>query len=182
MGKWLRITIGLLLGILICLPTGCMGPDKVLYSPSWHQLKSGYYDTADGRFLYGVGKASGLPNLMLLRATADNRARKELARVLEKYVSELARSVPASLDPQWAALAAGERRQILGFVVREAMQQAVIIDHWNEPQESKMLALCRLDLTDLKMVLSATEALDEGMRSAMISRADRVHARLAGKL
>jgi hypothetical protein len=183
MGNCLKKTIGLILGILICLQVGCMGPAMIpSSSPSWHQQKSGSYDTPAGRYFYGIGRAGGAQNLMLLRATADNRARKELAGVLERYVMELARSVPGNLDPNWASLSAGERRQILGTVVRKAMQRAVVCDHWNEPRETGMLSLCRLGLSDFKMVLSGSGALNEPMRSAMVSGAEKVHARLARKL
>jgi hypothetical protein len=182
MERWLKNAGVALLGILIALQAGCTRPGTIISSPSWHQLKSGYYNTSEGRFFYGVGHAEGVQNLMLLRATADNRARKELGRVLDKYVLELARSVPDKLDPNWATLAVGERRQILGIVVRNAMQDAVIIDHWSASRESKMLALCRLNLSDFKMVLSNSGALDARMRAAMVSEADKVHARLADRL
>ena len=182
MERWLKKAGAFLLGILIGLLAGCTGPGTIISSPSWYHLKSGYYDTSEGRFFYGVGHAEGVQNLMLLRATADNRARKELGRVLEKYVLELARSVPQNLDPNWATLAVGERRQILGIVVRNAMQDAVIMDHWNVSRESKMLALCRLNLSAFKIVLSKSGALDARMRAAMVSEADRVHARLADQL
>jgi hypothetical protein len=182
MGKCLKKTIVLILGILICLQAGCMGPVVIVSSPSWHQFKSGCYDTEEGRLFYGIGRAGGVQNPTLLRAAADNRARNELAGVLEQYIQELARSVPGDLDPNWALLAYGERRQILGIVVRKAMQRAVVCDHWNEPREAGMLSLCRLSLADVKMVLSNSGTLDESMRSAMVSGAERVHARLARKL
>jgi hypothetical protein len=183
MGKWLKVAGGLAGSILICLLAGCAGPGMTTPSSlSWHQLKSGCYDTKEDRLFYGIGRAGGVQNPTLLRATADNRARKELAGVLEQYILELARSVPGDLDPSWALLAFGERRQILGIVVRKAMQRAVISDHWSEPREAGMLSLCRLSLADVKMVLSNSGTLDESMRSAMVSRADRVHARLARKL
>jgi hypothetical protein len=182
MKKWLQNTIGFVLYILICLQAGCMGPGMIPSSTTWYQLKSGCYDTKEGRFFYGIGRATGVQNLTLLRATADNRSRKELAFVLEQYVLELARSVPGDLDPNWAMLAFDERRQILGIVVRKAMERAVVYDHWNEPSDTVMLSLCRLNLSDFEMVLSTSEALDESMRAAMVAGADRVHARMAGKL
>lgn len=183
MGRWLRIAGGLVWGILICLQAGCTGPGMTTPPTlSWHQLKSGCYATNEGRLFYGIGRAGGVQNLTLLRATADNRARKELAGVLERYILELARSVPGGLNPSWAMLAFGERRQILGILVRKAMQRAVVCDHWNEPREAGMLSLCRLSLAEVKMVLSNSGILDESMRSAMVSGAETVHARLARKL
>lgn len=182
MAKWLKILGGLVWGFLICLQVGCKGPVAIQTGPSWHQLKSGCYDTREGRFFYGIGRAAGVRNPMLLRAAADNRARKELDGELEHFILELARSVPENLDPDWALLVFDERRQILGDVVRKAMQHAVVCEHWNEPGEGAMLSLCRLSLSDFKTVLSTSGALDDAMRSAMVSGVERVHARLARKL
>jgi len=183
MGKWLiMLPAGLVWGVLICMQAGCVGPGAVQPGPSWHQVESGCFETREGRFFYGIGRAAGVRNPMLLRAAADNRARKELADVLEHYILELAGTVPGNLDPDWATLAAGERRQVLGSVVRRAMRQAVICEHWNESRDGSLLSLCRLSLLDFKMVLSASGVLDDAMRSAMVSGAERVHARLARKL
>jgi hypothetical protein len=183
MGKWMTMISGGLFGVfLIGLHAGCTGPGAIQPAVSWHAVKSGCYDTQENRFFYGIGRAAGVQNSTLLRAAADNRARRELAGVLEHYILELARSVPGNLDPNWAMLAFGERRQILGSVVRNAMQRAVICDHWSEPRQGALLSLCRLSLSDFKSVLSASEALNDAMRSAMVSAAERVHARLARKL
>jgi hypothetical protein len=183
MDKWLTMfSAGLVLGILICLQAGCVGPASVQPCPSWYMVKSGCVETREGRFFYGIGRADGVRNPTLLRAAADNRARKELADVLEHYILELADSVPGNLDPNWATLAAGERRQVLGSMVRQAMRQAVVCEHWNEPRDGSLLSLCRLSLLDFKMVLYASMALDDAMRSAMVSEAERVHARLSQKL
>jgi hypothetical protein len=168
---------------LIVLQAGCVGPAAPPPGPiAWHQLTSGCYNTQEGRFIYGIGRAGGIQNSTLLRAAADNRSRKELAAALEKYVVEVARAVPGDTDPQWAMLTYDERRLILGGVVREAMQRAVVSGHWSEPRKGGLLALCRLSLSDFKNVLSASGALDATMRSAMVAAAERVHARLARKL
>jgi hypothetical protein len=172
----------LILCLWIGLQAGCAGPGAVPSSPSWHQLDSGCYDTGEGRFFYGIGRAGGAQNLTLLRAAADNRSRKELESVLEQYILELARIGAGNQDRGWALLAAGERRQILAIVVREAMQRAVISDHWSDSRQGGMISLCRLSLSDFKTALSGSGALDDPVRSAMISGAERLHARLARKL
>jgi hypothetical protein len=183
MGIWMKRTGGLILCVLICLQAGCTGPGMIPPpSPSWHQLQSGCYDTKEGRYFYGIGRAGRFQSPTLLRATADNRAREELAGVLEQYLLELVRSLPGKPDPDWTIMTAEERRQILGIVVRQAMQHAVVSDHWIEPRKPGMLSLCRLGLSDFKSVLSDSRALDEAMRSSMVSGGDRVYARMARKL
>jgi hypothetical protein len=177
MGKYLKILMVIGLALLV----GCTGRSLIISSPSWYQLKSGLYDTGGGKVFYGIGQASGLQNQALLRATADNNARKELVDVLEKYISELAGSAALETEPNWTALSVGERQQILGILVRNCLEQSMVSDHWNDTHKSSLLSLCRLDLTTFKQVLSGSSALDENIRAAMGAEADKVHARLSQK-
>ena len=181
MRKYLKILIGIGSAILVSLLAGCAGRSLIISSPAWYLLKSGLYDTDGGKVFYGIGQARGVQNQALLRATADNQARKELADVLENYLSELARSAEMETDPNWAALSVGERQQILGMLVRNCLQLSMVSDHWNDANQSRLLALCRLDLTTFKQVLSDSASIDEKTRAAMWAEAERVHARLSQK-
>jgi hypothetical protein len=181
MGKYLKIPIGIGLAILVSLLAGCAGRSLIISSPAWYRLKSGLYDTDGGKVFYGIGQASGVQNQALLRATADNQARKELADVLENYLSELARSAEMETDPNRAALSVGERQQILGMLVHNCLQLSMVSDHWNDANQSGLFALCRLDLTTFKQVLSDSPFIDEKTRAAMWAEAERVHARLSQK-
>jgi hypothetical protein len=160
---------------------GCMGRSLIVSTPAWYQLQSGLYETAEGKVFYGIGQAGGVQSLTLLRATADNRAREELGRVLENYVNELARLAASTPEATWAALSGDERQQILGMLVRNSLQKAVFSDHWNDTQKPRLLALCRLDLTTFKQVLDDSSALDDNMRAAMQAQAEKLYIRLAQK-
>lgn len=181
MGKCPDIPRVIGLVLLVALLTGCAQRSVVISRPSWHRLESGVYKMTEGGTFYGIGRASGVQNLTLLRATADNHARKELAGVMQRFVTELARSANLGSDPGWTALTAEEQRQALGILVHNALQQAVISDHWSDSQQPRLLALCRLDLAAFKQVLSDTAALDKDARAAMLAEADTVHARLSHK-
>lgn len=62
------------LSVLILFIVSC-GP------PSWVYKGSGAYNVGKGRVFYGVGKAKGIKNQALLKATADNRARREVSMI-----------------------------------------------------------------------------------------------------
>ena len=163
------------------LLAGCVGPGRIAPTPPWYTLKSGMYDVAGDRLFYGIGQADGVQNLTLLRATADNRARLELSSVLESFADELTRSAALGNAPEWASLSAGEHRQILGLLVRNALERAVISDHWSDSVEPRLLALCRLDLADFMQVLSDSDELDQNVRAALREQAEMVFARLSRK-
>ena len=179
MGIFHKIKWEIGIGLIVAALTGCAVQSLVISPPAWDRLESGMYDTVAGRVFYGIGHASGVQNPTLLRAAADNHARKELAAVLEGFVAELARSSKVGADPAWAALPADEQRQTLGILVRQALQRAVISDHWSDAQEPRLLALCRLDLTVFKQVLSDSAVLDKSTQTGMLAEAESVHARFA---
>ncbi len=181
MGKYLKFYMVPGLALIVGLLAGCAGKSLIITSPAWYLLKSGLYDTDRGKVFYGIGQAGGVQNQALLRATADNHARKELVGVLEIYFSELARSAALETDPHWTAFSIGEQQQILGMLVRNCLQHAMVSDHWNDTHESRLLALCRLDMAAFKQVLSDSPALDEKARAAMWAEAERAHARLSQK-
>ena len=177
------IAYGMFLALVLPgLLSGCAGRRLIAPTPPWYMLKSGMYNAAGDRVFYGIGQAGGVQNPMLLRATADNRARRELSAVLEDYVNELARSAALGSDPDWASLSDGEHRQILGSLVHNALQRAVISDHWGDSQEPTVQALCKLDLADFMQILSDSGQLDPNIRRALRAEAETVHARLSQKL
>lgn len=167
----IKILIGLWLAGLTL--SGCVARPMIMDQTPWHLMSSGVYDTAQGRAFYGIGKAEGSQNVTLLRATAVNSARKELARVLDGYIAELfhaTRTMPA--------LTMEEGEQMIGALVRNAMKLSVISDQWQEPEKGRLYALCRLDLDRFKQVLATQTAIDPEVRAAMAAEAENVHDRL----
>lgn len=57
--------------------------------PTWVTRGSAPFNNNGKRAFYGVGSANGIKNPALLRQTADNRARNELAKVFEVYTASL---------------------------------------------------------------------------------------------
>ncbi len=179
MGKYTKIPRLFGLCMVIGMLAGCMGHSPIVTTPSWYRLESGLYNASEGKVFYGIGQADGVRNPTLLRATADNRARKELAGVLEGYVAELSRSQRLASEPAWMALSLDERRQILGMLVHKSLQRAVVSEHWSDTQHPRLLSLCRLDIATFRQVLSGVSFLDKKTRAAIGAEAETVHARLS---
>jgi len=163
---------------VIWLLFGCVGQTLILPLPHWHLMGSGAYDTDQGKAFYGVGKASGIRSRTLLRATADNNARAEMAVLLERYVDQLAQVALPDSGQSALAVHHDERAQVLGSLVRKALQHAVISDHWSESQQDRFFALCRLDLASFKQALNDFRLLVPEDRAAMQANAEALHSRL----
>ena len=58
-------------------------------APDWVLKGSGAYSDEKGKAFFGVGSATGIKNFSLQRTVADDRARNDLAKVFQFYVSSL---------------------------------------------------------------------------------------------
>jgi len=172
-----KFFIGPILWMLIVVLAGCMARPLILEDVPWYQKPSGLYVAGDERVFYGIGSAEGTRNMTLLRATAANRARKEMAAVLDPYVAELFHATRAM-----PALSMEEGEQVIGALVSSALKHAVISDQWSDPEKLHLSVLCRLDLETFKQVLASQSAIDAKVREAMVAEAEKVHARLEGEL
>jgi hypothetical protein len=163
------------LGLVLLILAGCVHKPPSVETPPRRSPSSGAYVTSSGRVFYGVGQAQGAGSATMLRATAANRARKEMARVLDAYVTELFKSTGTM-----PAMTVEQGEQVIGALVRRATQQSVISNAPRDPGTVQHHALCQLDLETLKQMLASHPLINDQSRSAMWSLAEQVHARMAG--
>jgi len=89
--------------ISIFLLFGCGGKAKEIpqhevtkpQKPEWVEKGSGAFGGEMGKAFYGVGSTYGIKNPSLLRSSADNRARTEVARVFKTYTASLMKDYQA---------------------------------------------------------------------------------------
>ncbi len=162
--------------VVMALLAGCAAPMAV-FEPTtpWYMQPSGAYDIDSGKVFYGVGKATALKNRTLQRVNADNNARLALARLLDAYINDLAQTASYGDNPEELTFA-------LKALLKQAMQHAIVTDHWMDPEQGQLFALCRLDLLDFNAVLNDDQLLDADMRAAMQGNLEEVHDQLSQEL
>jgi hypothetical protein len=134
--------------------------------PEWTTQGIGAFHIDRGPVFQGVGWAEAISNSSLLRAAADNRAKSQLAGLLNQYVSALFQY--AGHDKQDMAT-----RQAISAVVRQGLDQALMADHWYDEAAKKMYARCILELAALKQVLTSTP-VSGSIDATLTARADQV--------
>jgi hypothetical protein len=174
---WLALAGAIGMGLLAGCVAPMMVPDQ---ATPWYLQSSGAYDTEDGKVFYGVGKAAPLQSHTLQRVSADNQARLEMARLLDRYSIALARTAAAA--DAGGPDGPDELAPVLKALVRQAMQQAIVTEHWADPQQGRLFALCRLNLVDFEAALKAQKELRADMRSVMERNLERVHTQLSQRL
>jgi hypothetical protein len=153
---------------------GCAVSIPYEAEPAWHTRGSGPLMTPRGPVFYGIGVAGGSGPSTLRRVTADNRARKEMAAVLERYIDRLMQASSPAVSP-----GREEREQIAGRLLKSSLDRTVISDHWSDSTGGDLYALCEIHLEAFKKVVQDDAALDRRFRDELLARTGPVHARLS---
>ena len=158
-------------------------PPKALveYSPpKWVLLGGGAWEDSKGKAFYGVGSATGIKNYSLQRTVADDRARGDLGKVFEVYMTSLTKDYQAhttagsfdnSTEEQNAEVA-------LKIIVHQTLRGVVIVDHFEIPERREFLSLARLDYDAFKRNVENNkdfQQLPPKIREEIKTRADKLH-------
>ncbi|WP_207062117.1 hypothetical protein [Motiliproteus sp. SC1-56] len=129
-------------------------------APPWVNQGTQAVSDQQGRLIQGVGLAPPVGDLALQRATADSRARAEIAKVLSTYVEATLDAYSQSQGPASDASV----RQVLQTSSRVALAGSRILAHWRDTQTGDLYAFAELDLKEVDATLERTEALHEDLR------------------
>jgi hypothetical protein len=166
----------------IFLVAGCGGikPIQKWKAPDWVIKGSGAFEKERGKAFYGVSSASGIENFSLLRTTADNRARNEIAKIFEVYNSSLMKDYAASTTAGEKGVTAEEQHveQVVKTVTKSTLTGIEIINHWQHPDTGELYSLARLDLESFKENAAKATELDSKLKEYIRENADRLYKEL----
>ena len=170
-----------------CLLMGCAAKTQEVAQPTepqrpaWVDKGSGAFEGEMGNVFYGVGSAYGIKNPSLLRSTADNRARAEVARVFKTYTAALMKDYAASTmagDPNETSEEQHVEQTIKSFTKAE-LAGVQIVDHWKDTDTGELFALARMDLSAFENYLDQAKDLSEAARQRVIKNAEKAFEDLA---
>ncbi len=175
------IAVAVLITAAAGLLAACAAPTAVSTpSAPWYEKNSGAYHTDMGRVFYGIGVAEPQKSRSLQRVNADNRARREIAGVIDQYSKALAVTATQTGGSAIQSLPADQVQASLNMLVRQVMHGAIVVDHWMDPRNKRMKALCTLDLVQYQSVLAQQTFMDPRLRSSMQNYSEMVYDQLAG--
>ncbi len=146
-------------------------------APDWVVHGGGAIDTDNTKTFYGVGSATGIRNMSLLRTTADNRARNDLAKVIQFYSASLMKDYMSSTIADDPNVTSEEQHveQAIKTVTSQTLSGVQIVDHWQNPATMEMFALAKIDLDAFKDNLEKVKQLDGRVKDYIKQNADRLH-------
>ncbi|MEZ0314618.1 MAG: LPP20 family lipoprotein [Myxococcota bacterium] len=120
--------------------------------PGWVNRGSAAINADGKRVFYGVGSAGGIKNPSLLRSTTDNRARAEIAKVIEVFSASLMKDYQSSSN--------GKEDQAVEQAIKTAASASLkgveIVDRYIA-NDGTMYALAALDLKKAAELIQAAE-------------------------
>lgn len=185
MKKILKLTVIFFTGLVLL--TGCASkkittttPIQEWNAPKWVVKGSGAFGGERGKVFYGVASALGVQNTSLLRSTAENRARNEVAKVFQFYTASLMKDYIASTMAGDVKVTAEEQHveEAIKTVTAMTLSGVEIVDHWQHPATAELFALARLDLEAFKDNLEKVKELDAKVKDYIRKNAERLHEQL----
>ena len=148
--------------------------------PEWVMKGSGAFEDSNGKAFYGIASASGIKNYSLQRTAADDRARNDLAKVLEFYTKSLTKDYMAHTTAGDFSASSEEQNVEVAIktVTSATLTGVLIIDHWEHPGRNELFSLARLDLESFKANIEKHKELSREVREAIKERADKLHEEL----
>jgi hypothetical protein len=142
-----------------------MGMD---HAPDWVNEGTQAVSNDDGRLIHGVGMAPAMGDVSLQKATADNRARAEIARVLSTYVDAVIRDYTASTGIEADLNVEREIRSTTQLVLSGAR----ILGHWKDEDSGDIYAFAELDMDAVDKSLQTATTLNDAFKGHYNENAD----------
>src|SRR4030081_1874150 len=172
-----------ILGIAVAAaPGACGGSDKpqmsnqVLHAhgPDWVNRGSGAFGGEKGKVFYGVGIASGIRNAAMRRSTTDSRARSEISKTLDTYVTVLNKDYMASTTAGDMKASSEEQHveQALKTYSQMEISGVLIVDHWVD-NDGTEYSLAQLDMDAFKNNMDKMKDLNEAVKQQVRANADK---------
>ena len=129
-------------------------------APDWVNEGTQAVKDDDGRLIQGVGMAPAMGDVSLQKATADNRARAEIARVLSTYVDAVIKDYTASTGGDADLSVEREIRS----TTQLALSGARILGHWKDENTADVYAFAELDMDAVDRSLKTATSLSDAFK------------------
>lgn len=168
--------------------TGCAGNGKpspiANNAPEWVNKGTGAFkDQAGKQVFYGVGSVQGVRNIPLARASADDRGRADIAKIMNSYVTSLTKDYMASVTAGDMSKSSEEQMvsQTMKNFAKFTLHGSVPVDHWVDKENNIVYALVKLDMAAVQQSLADSKELDVKVRDYVKANAEKAFDELSAE-
>jgi hypothetical protein len=134
---------------------------KLADAPAWVNQGTNAISNEEGRLIHGVGSAPAMGDLSLQKATADNRARAEIARIMSTFIDSTIADYSASNGENFDMSV----DKSLKSSTRAALSGAIIIGSWRSTQSGEVFSFAELDLEKLETSISNADKINQSFKN-----------------
>ena len=147
-------------------------------APDWVNEGTNTLNNRDGRLFHGVGQAPPMGDEALQIATADGRARAEVARIFSSYMDVVGQDYLSATGAGKDADAQQSVSQQIRNLTKVNLAGARIIAHWRDDKTQTIYSLAELDLKHVKQTAGAAEDMNEDLRRYVSTQGDNIFDRM----
>jgi hypothetical protein len=148
-------------------------------APDWVNKGTAYVNNKDGRLFMGVGSAAPMGDAALQRATADDRARAEVARIFSSYLDVVSNDYQASAKSGGDSVNEEAVSRQIKNLTKIDLAGAKIIAHWKDTKSKSLWAICELDIKAIKDNIAARHDMNENVQRYIQNNADNIFDRVS---
>lgn len=148
-------------------------------TPVWVNEGSNILTTKEGRRFHGVGSAPALGDFSLQTSTADNRARKEITRILASYLEIVSRDFIASGDAAEVGFTEQTVARQMDSVSSIDLTGIDVAGHWQDKNSKVVYSIATVDMQQMHEVLSKATELNPGLRKFISNKGESIFDRIA---
>lgn len=148
-------------------------------APDWVNEGTNMLRTRDGRLFHGVGSAPPMGDRSLQTATADNRARAELARALSSYMDVVSQDFTAATGSGEAAVTEASVSRQIENMTRVNLTGSRIIGRWRDERTDIIYALAELDMEEVQSNLQRVRDMNQELRGYIAREGTNIFDRMA---
>lgn len=148
-------------------------------APDWVNKGTAYVNDKDGRLFHGVGSAGPMGDAALQRATADDRARAEVARIFSSYVDVVSRDYQAATRSSDSSTSEEAVSRQIKNLTQVNLSGAKIVARWLDKRSNTVYSIAELDVKQVKDTVGATREMNDDVRRYVQTNADNIFDRVA---
>jgi len=173
------------LSLMLALLGGCAGKTmvesdlQIKGAPDWVNEGTNILNNKEGRLFHGVGSAAPMGDDSLQRATADDRARAEVARILSSYLTVVSRDYAASAQSGGEAMNEQSVSRSIENLTRINLTGARIIGRWKDKRSGTVYSIAELDMDHLKKTVSQVELMNPGFGKFIEQQGETIFDRMS---
>lgn len=135
---------------------------RIKGAPDWVNEGTNVLKNKNGRLFHGVGSAPPMGDESLQIATADDRARAEVARVLSSYMNVISKDYLSSTKTAEGNMVEQSVSRDIENVTRLNMTGVRIIGRWKQKKTNMIYAVAELDMKSVKDTVGRIETMNQG--------------------